>query len=205
MLAKDLSSPFRFCEIADELEGAGREREALVWLERGLRAFPPAADAQLRSRLIRAYLRDGQIDDALALAEQAFATEPRASTYRELRETASGLPDRGQRRSAALERLRAHDARPLGRYFVADRSEAVRAQLEEGEVEDAWTDAVEGGCGAQLWRRLADTRRDRHPDDSVGVYRRLLDGLLEHADVRAYREAVALLHEIRATLAAEGW
>ena len=205
VLAKDLSSPYRFCEIAEELEQAGREREALVWLERGLRAFPPAADERLRSRLIRAHVRDGQVEDAVALAERAFTAEPRASTYRELRETAAVLPDWAERRTAALQLLRdpAADARPLGRYFQRDRSEVVRAQIEEGELEAAWVDAVEGGCEARLWRQLADARREHHPDESIGVYRRLLDQVLEQADLRAYHEAVALLREIRRTLTAD--
>ena len=205
VLARDLSSPFRFCEIAKELEQAGREREALVWLEHGLRAFPPAADAQLRSRLISAYVRDGQVEEAVGLAERAFAAEPRASTYGELREAASGLPDWRERRAAALQRLRdpAGDGRPLSRYLAVDRSEVVRVLLEDGELEAAWADAIEGGCGIQLWRQLADARRERHPDQSIDVYRRLLDRALEQSDVRAYREAVALLREIRATLAAD--
>lgn len=202
VLAKDLSSPYRFCGIADELERAGREREALVWLERGLRSFPPAADERLRSQLIRAYVRDGQLEDAVALAEMAFAAEPRASTYHELREAASALPDWSERRMAALQLLRdpAADAPPLGRYFHRDRSEVVRAQLEEGEIEAAWADAVDGGCEVRLWLQLADARREQHPDESIGVYRRLLDRVLEQADVRAYREAVALLREIEKTL-----
>jgi uncharacterized Zn finger protein len=204
VLAKDLSSPYRFCEIADELEQAGREREALVWLERGLRSFPPAADARLRIRLIRAYLRDGQEEDAVALAERAFAAEPLASTYRELREAASGLPDWRERRSAALQRLRdpAGAGTPVSRYFVRDRSEVVRAELDEGDVEAAWADAVDGGCDLRLWRELADARREQHPDESIDVYRRLLSQILERADVRAYREAVALLREIQETFAA---
>jgi tetratricopeptide (TPR) repeat protein len=202
VLAKDLSTPYRFCEIAEELEQAGREREALVWLERGLHSFPPAADERLRSRLIRAYVRDGQAEDAVALAERAFTSEPRASTYLDLRETASGLPDWAERRSAALQRLRdpAAEAPPASRYFHRDRSEVVRAQLEEGDLEAAWADAVEGGCEIRLWRQLADARRERHPDESIGVYRRLLDKVLEQTDVRAYHEAVALLREIRKTL-----
>ena len=76
----------------------------------------------------------------------------------------------------------------------------VRAQLEEGEIEAAWADAVDGGCEVRLWRQSADARRERHPDESIGVYRRLLDQVLEQADVRAYREAVALLREIQKTL-----
>jgi uncharacterized Zn finger protein len=202
VLERDLSSSYRFCEIAEELEQAGREREALAWLERGLRAFPPAADERLRSRLIRAYVRDGQVDDAVALAERAFAAEPRSSTYRELRETASALPDWAERRAAALLLLRdpAAGGRPLGRYVAQDRSEVVRVQLEEGELEAAWADAVEGGCEVRVWRQLADARRERHPDESISVYRRLLDQNLEQADVRAYHEAVALLREIQKTL-----
>ena len=202
VLTKDLSSPYRFCEIAEELEQAGRERAALVWLERGLHAFPPAADARLRARLIHAYVRDGQVEDAVALAERAFAAEPRAATYRELRETASGLPDWPERRSGALQRLRdpAAGGRPLNRYFARDRSEVVRAQLEEGEIEAAWVDAVDGGCEVRLWRQLAHARREHHPDESIDVYRGLLDQVLEHADARAYQEAVTLLREIQKTL-----
>ncbi len=203
VLAKDLSSPYRFCKIAEELEQAGRQREALVWLERGMRAFPPAADAPLRARLIHAYLRDGQVEDAVSLAQRAFAAGPRASTYRELRETAAALPGWPERRTAALQLLRdpAAEGRPLDRYFLRDRSEVVRAEIEEGELEAAWADAVDGGCEVRLWRQLADARREAHPDESIGVYRRLLDQILERADVRAYHEAVALLREIRKTLA----
>ncbi len=93
VLVRDLSSPYQFCRIADELEGVGREREALAWLERGLASFPPAGDPQLRARTIRAYPRDGQVEDTVALAQRAFDAEPRAATYRELRTAASALAD----------------------------------------------------------------------------------------------------------------
>lgn len=199
VLAKDLSSPHRFCLIAEELECAGRERDALSWLERGVHAFAPVANAQLREQLTRAYVRDGQVEDAVALAGRAFAAEPRASTYGELRRAASGQPGWGKRRSAALARLR--DPTGPAAYLSRDRSDAVRAQLEEGEIEGAWADAVGGGCHPRLWHHLADARREGHPDDSIEVYRRLLDQVLEHATPTAYRDAVALLRAIRATLA----
>ena len=194
VMARDQSSPYQFCRIAEELERAAREREALAWLERGLQAFPPAADARLRSRLTAAYLRDGQRGDAIALAERAFANKPQASTYGELREAASGSPDWPERRQAALRQLRQS----------AHRDDAVAAQLDEGALDAAWADAVESGCRDDLWRRLADARRNTHPDESIAVYRGLIDRLLERSDVRAYREAVTLLGEIRAALAAAG-
>jgi tetratricopeptide (TPR) repeat protein len=204
VLARDLSSPFQFCRIADELEQAGREREALAWLERGLAAFPPVGDPRLRSRTIQAYLRDGQVEDALALAQRAFDAEPRAATYRELRTASDGLPDWPTRRAAALDRLRSLDQlpRPTAAFLPpAGRSEAVRAQLDEGDIEGAWRDAQEGDCSMDLWHQLAKQRRNDHPDDAVAVYRHLLDRALTRADVRAYQEAVELLQEVRETLA----
>jgi tetratricopeptide (TPR) repeat protein len=207
VLAHDLSSPYRFCRIADELEQAGREREALAWLERGLAAFPPAGDARLRSQTIRAYLRDGQIEDAVALAQRAFDGEPRAATYAELRDAAGQLPDWPTRRAAALDRLRGHadDCGSSPRFFPGlGRSEAVRAQLEEDELEGAWRDAQEGGCTDNLWRQLARQRRDSHPDDALAVYRRLIDHALTRSEVRAYKEVIELLREVDETLTPQG-
>jgi uncharacterized Zn finger protein len=197
VLAHDLSSPYHFCRIADELERAGREREALAWLERGTLAFPPAGDAQLRSRLVRAYLRDGQVEDAVQLTRRAFDAEPSSRTYAELRHASAGVDEEQSIRMEALERLR----RP---GQLGGRSEAVRAQLEEGAVDGAWRNACEGGCTSDLWRRLADARREEHPDDALGVYRRQLENALAQADDRSYRAVVDILSAIRDTLAPRG-
>lgn len=200
VLAHDLSSPYDFCKIADELEGASREREALAWLERGLAAFPPAGDRRLRGQAVRAYRRDGQVEDALALVERAFDADPSASTYGELREVASELPGWNGRRREALDRLRGLENTRRAFGMLGGRSDAVRAQLDEGDVGGAWLDAQEGGCTAGLWRELADARRASHPDEAVSVYRHQLAGALEHSAVGAYREAIELLCAIRDTL-----
>lgn len=196
VLARDLSSPYQFCRIADTLEQAGREREALVWLERGVAAFPPAGDAQLRSRAIRAYRRDGQDSDAVALASRAFDAEPSAHTYAELREATSGFREPRLRENALAQLRELTD--------VGGRSQAVRAQLDDGDIEAAWRDAEEGGCTPALWRTLADARRAGHPEDALGVYQRLLERALEHSHVGAYQEAIDLLHEIQMSLELAG-
>lgn len=195
VLARDRSSPFRFCMIADELEEGGREREALVWLERGLAAFPPAGDPQLRSRAVRAYLRDGQLEDAVALAQRAFDAEPSAGTYGELREATSGSRDAGAVLEAALDRLREMTG-------IGGRTHAVRAQLEDADVDGAWRDAQAGGCSWDLWRLLADARRGDHPDDALAVYRRLLERALEQSNIGAYEQAIDVLSQIRELLVA---
>ena len=100
-------------------------------------------------------------------------------------------------REAALDYLRSATG-------AGGRSNAVRAQLEDDDIEGAWRDAEEGGCSPDLWRRLADARRGDHPDDALAVYRRLLEHALEHSNAGAYEEAIDLLGAIRASLVPTG-
>jgi uncharacterized Zn finger protein len=146
---------------------------------------------------VRGYLRDGQIEDAVQLARRAFDAEPSSRTYAELRQATAHVADEQSIRREALERLR--QPGPLG-----GRSEAVRAQLDERDIDGAWRDACEGGCTWDLWRRLADARRDEHPDDALDVYRRHLARALEHADDRSYEAVVDVLVAIRDTLVSHG-
>lgn len=197
VLAQDLSSPRQFARIADALEEAGREREAVAWLERGNAVHLPAGDPTLRARIVAAYLRDGQVDDAVALAERAHAHAPSVTTYVELRAAAEAQGGWAGLRPSALERLR--DADRFG-----GRSAAVRAQLADGDLAGAWADAREGGCDDGAWLELADASRESQPDGAVGVYRRLVEDELEHAGDSHYKRVVDLLRRWRATLEQHG-
>ncbi len=197
VLARDLSSPRQFERIADELERAGREREALAWLERGNRVHAPAGEPQLRSRIVAAYLRDGQVDDAVDLAAQAHELTPSVRTYEELRAAAEALGDWPSRRPAALERLRTAER-------FGGRSAAVRAQLGEGDLDGAWADADDGGCDEGAWLELADSSREARPDDALRVYGSLVSEALEVADDRHYDRVVDLLGRWRDTLSRHG-
>ena len=193
VLAHDLSSPRQFERIADALERAGREREALAWLERGSKIHGPAGHPVLRARIVAAYLRDGQVDDAVALAVRAHTHAPSTTTYLELRTAAEALGDWPERRPGALERLRGADR-------FGGRSSAVRAQLAEGDLDGAWADANEAGCDDGTWLELADASRQNRPDDAGRVYRRLVDAALGRADDAGYQRVVDLLARWRATL-----
>src|SRR5207247_4316190 len=81
VMAHDLSSAHQFDRIATELEAARRERDGLTWLERGLAAIGPNTDTRLRNHLIDAYARDGQVEDAVALAERVFDSHATAGIY----------------------------------------------------------------------------------------------------------------------------
>jgi uncharacterized Zn finger protein len=198
VMSVDLRSAYGYHRIANVLEDAGRSREALTWLERGLARFGPNGDARLRQALIDAYLRDGLAHDAVELASRAFDDEPIADTYGVLRRTAGAVGTWELHRGAALQRLR---TRPGG-WDRGDRSEAVLAQLDEGALDAAWADAYEGGCRRNVWRRLADASRSTRPDDAVAVYRREVDALLEGGT--AYAKVVNVLRTWHATLAEAG-
>ena len=197
VLAHDLSFSRQFERIADVLEEAGREREALAWLERGNQVYSPPGEPTLRSRIIAAYLRDGQVEDAVELAAAAHESAATVRTYEELRTAAEALGDWPARRPAALERLR------TGARF-GGRTAAVRAQLGEGDLDGAWTDAGEGGCDESTWLELADASREARPDDAVRVYASLVNEALQVADDRHYDSVVDLLGRYRATLQLHG-
>src|SRR5207247_1545883 len=133
VMAHDLSSAHQFDRIATELEAAGRERDGLTWLERGLAAFGPNTDPRLRDHLIDAYLRDGQVEDAVALAERVFDSHATAGIYAVLKQTTLAAGAWDTRRPLALARLR---DRPGGHY-PQSANEAVTVQLEEGDLEGA--------------------------------------------------------------------
>ncbi len=190
VMARDLSLPYSFVQIAGVLDGAGREREAVGWLERGMREFPPdGRDERLRRALVDAYLRDGQVEDAIAVADAVFDAAPGAATYLELHHAAGGLPDWEARRARAFDVLRERGA-------GEGRGALVRILIGEGRVEDAWREAVAGGCAETLWLELADLRRTSHPDETLPVYLRHLDRALGFSDVRNYAEVVRLLERI---------
>lgn len=202
VLSRDLGYPQRFVLVADALEQAGREREAVAWLERGCAAFPPAGDAQLRSRLVRAYLRDGLADEALGLVERAFEAKPLAATYAELRAVAADRPGWPERRAAALDRMRNPRRGVPGQHW--ERGEVVEAQLAEGDIDGALADARAGGCGHRQWLQLAELLGPTRPDEAGAIYRSLVDQVLTRADVSAYRDAVRLLGALGAMLAVHG-
>ena len=158
VLAHDLSSPRQFERIADALE-ARRSGARSARLARTRKQDPRACRASgSAARIVAAYLRDGQVDDAVALAVRAHTHAPSTTTYLELRTAAEALGDWPERRHGALERLRGADR-------FGGRSSAVRAQLAEGDLDGAWADANEAGCDDGTWLELADASRQNRPDE----------------------------------------
>jgi uncharacterized Zn finger protein len=205
---RDLSSGYRFLQIAELCRSHEEHDAALEWAERGVEAFPDAPDPRLRSFLIDEYRRRERTAEALEQSLAAFTARPTLETYRELSTDATALGEWTKRREWALAVLGTPepDSAAIARHPSLrgrGRSELVRVFLWEGDVDSAWRTACEGGCSRDLWMELADRRRSEHPQDALGVYRRHVDDVIAGKNNRAYEEAVQLINETMRALFAE--
>lgn len=189
-MAGDLSSAWRYVQVADVLEQAGREREALEWLERG-RTTCGDDDGRLRERLTAAYMRDGREEEALELAWGYLRRRPSADAVAQLRGVCGddGWP---QHREAALATL----ARWPG--------ELVRAHVADGDAAAALAVAEANEIDADARRRLARALARVDIRAALGQYEALLEGALVATGRPAYRSVADLLREMHDAASAHG-
>lgn len=87
VIAKDLSSPSRYLQIARRYQNANQVQEAIAWAERGIQAFEGSyLTGQLGDFLIEAYEQTGRFEDAAAIVWQDFAHHPSLFYYQKLKQ-----------------------------------------------------------------------------------------------------------------------
>ena len=203
----DLTRPVCFLEIAQLYQEAGRDDEALVWAERGVRAFEKDPDMRLVDFLADAYHRKGAHEKALNLVWMSFTLNPGLARYQSLKSHARRSRSWAVWRDKAIALIREHlelkkvsrDRRkgPMRLYTRIDHSLLVQIYLEENDVDSAWNEARKGGCSESLWMQLALRREKSHPEDSLQVYRQQIGSVINRKNNDAYHEAVRLLGRIR--------
>jgi hypothetical protein len=186
---RDLSSGYRFLEIAELCRSHGEHDAALEWAERGMAVFDDAPDPRLPSFMIEEYRRRGRSADASEQSLAAFEDRPTLETYRDLAVDAQALGEWPGRRAQAIGLLKAPQPKlPGSKRHPSLRgrgwSELVRVLLWENDVDAAWDAARDGGCTSELWLQLADRRRATHPADALTVYRRHVEHIIGRKDKR---------------------
>lgn len=101
--AQRCSSSWSYLEMARRCAEHGRARQAIEWLERGVKAHPDAP--HLLAALADAYMREGFPEDALQLRWNAYLLQPFEETYLALRDAAQTLGCWEQWRERALQAL----------------------------------------------------------------------------------------------------
>ncbi len=195
--SRDLSRDHTYLEIAELYRQAGRRDEALGWAERGVRDFPDP-DPRLREFLAREYRERGRPEAAMEVMWEEFATRPHLANYRKLKSCTERLEDWAIWRGKALDRVREQTAALKGsRWFRADNSTLVGILLWERRYDEAWREAVEGGCSPGLWLKLAAAREGDRPEDAISVYRDRIEDLIDQKNKESYREARDLILKVR--------
>jgi uncharacterized Zn finger protein len=199
--SKDLSNSFAYLEIAQIYKQQGDDEKALEWAEEGAWVFPGGGHPDLRRFLADEYQDRGRHEEAMDLIWKEFAG--RLDGYQELKAHADRAGAWAIWRSKALDSVRKDIAREKKELpqsylsFPADHSKLVEILLWEGNVEDAWREAKEGGCSDWLWLDLAARREGDHPEDSISVYQERIEPLVNQTNNKAYRRAYELLLKVR--------
>ncbi len=197
LYAKDLdSSGATHLRIAEELDAAGREDEALAWGERGLRHIVSEAhvDGRLADYVCARYTQAGRMAETVAVRQDRFRAERSLVAYQQLRAVARAADCWESERQAALAVLREDARRERGGWYSGPV--LIDALLDDGDLDAAWREAS-GRADDRQWQWLADLSRETRPADALVVYLRLLEPLKEPTGDRVYERMAQLLRNAR--------
>jgi len=188
--SRDLTSPYRFLEIAERLKTADRSDEALEWAERGQAAFPARQDLRLVEFLCAEYQQRGRQADAVQLARDHFQNQPRLDAYKYLKNVAETSGDWPAERRQALQSL--NTPNQPGRQILL-----VDIHLWENDPAAALDAVRVGGCNPHQWLKLARACEQDHPQDAADIYRRRLDDIVNRKNNDAYDQGADIVNIVR--------
>ncbi len=201
--SRDLSSGYRYLEIAEIYAKAKQQDKALDWAERGLKACPERPDNRLRDFLVAAYLKRKRNDEALQLTWIQFEERPVLDHYIKLHDVAGKLGAWPVQRARALikvDEVIAREAATTSRWkpksSTPNYSLRMQIALWEDDLDAAWSAAHDGICDRSLLITLAGKLESARPGDAVIIYRRVVPPIVEQTNNTAYDEAIKLIRKI---------
>jgi uncharacterized Zn finger protein len=201
--AKDLSSAYRYLEIAKFCADHGRDKEALKWVSEGLWQFEDNPDPRLTRFAINLYQKTGQPEHAVKLGWQLFERRPDMDGYHLLKGLHStGLDDAVRDRAIAL--LENMIAGPKHHSIWGAPADLLIAILgAEGLAADAWRLVREHGCSQSRLKALAEASEEIEPQEALAAYAKMIEELVDAGGKHNYEEAFAMtgrMKTIRARL-----
>ncbi len=210
VMSRDLSSAYYYWKIAEVYREARQHDNALLWAEKGLKAFPDRTDARLREFAAEEYHRRRRHDDAMTLMWAEFAERPVLDSYKTLEQHAKKSGTWPEWRERALTEFRHRIAKAKenargqsrARWMPPDddHSSMVEIFLYEGSGEEAWREAQAGGCSDRLWLQLAASREKEYPEDAAPIYLKQAEGAIAATSNGRYEDSVSLLIKAAAAM-----
>jgi uncharacterized Zn finger protein len=210
VMSRDLSYAYSYLKIGEVYRNAHQHDQALLWAEKGLKAFPERTDGRLREFAAEEYHRRRRHEDAMKLMWAEFSERPDLETYRTLERHAKKTKAWPEWRERALTEIRQRIAkakeksrgqtRPHWMRPGDDHSQLVEIFLYEGDVDAAWREAQDGGCSDGLWLQLAEAREKDYPEDAAPIYLRQAEQAIVEVRNSRYDESVGLLVKAAAVM-----
>jgi uncharacterized Zn finger protein len=210
VMSRDLSHAYSYLRIAEVYREARQHDKALMWAERGLKAFPEHTDGRLREFAAEEYHRRRRHEDAMKLMWAEFSERPHVETYRTLERHAKKSGNWPEWRERALAEIRRriakakYESRGQARHRWMrpneDHSPLVEIYLYERDIEAAWREAQAGGCSDSLWLQLAAKREEEHPADAAPIYLKQAEAAVATTRNGRYEDSVGLLVKAAAVM-----
>jgi uncharacterized Zn finger protein len=183
--------------IVERLRAAGREEDAVAWIDRGVAAGRLDLHGRTDSfwlgydDVARTYRELGRIDDAFAVLRDHFARQPGLATYRTLLDHAVEEDRWDSERAWALEKGAELASEPFG-----SGAALIEIAIGEGDLDAAWAAATTHGAGHK-WQALANASVDARPVDAAELYRPSIEKDLVHPDSSLYPDIAKRLAVMR--------
>lgn len=195
VLRRDLSGPYQHLRVFESLREAGREREALAWVEQAAKRFP--GDSRLGAALAESLAEAGLHEEALEQAWQCFCTCPGEEAWWRLQRFA-GPQDWPAWRNRALEFVASTE-----RGVVHLRIELLRL---DGDIDAALQLARSQQVSFGVLLDLARHVRRSHPPEAGALYLRAARFIAERLRGPGdYKELAHCLKEAASRLPLEEW
>ena len=173
--------------IVDRLRAAGRDDEAVAWIDRAVAAGMISShgvgnEYWLSPDMVaETYKGLGRVDDALAVLREDFVRQPSVGHYRALVDFANDVDHVDSERIWAFDHARQLAA--TDRYAFG--TVLVQLYLSEGAIDDAWEAADRYGPGS-AWKELADRGAAARPIAAADLYRPGLENDLRYPNSPIY-------------------
>jgi uncharacterized Zn finger protein len=186
---KDLSSPWKYFELAEFCLGHKGANEALRWAEEGLWTFEDGpSDARLVLFAANLLMKASRRGEAEAVLKRAFERAPDFNVYLRWRE--AGGEAACDQALALVERLAtAQTGLSLG--HPADLG--VKILMHEKRFDMAWAMTRKYRVSRTVKEGLARESEAGHPREALEVYARRVDELANEGGNRAYEEAAGFI------------
>jgi uncharacterized Zn finger protein len=190
--ADNLRSGYDYLQLAELCENHRRRRQAIEWLERGIKAFPD--ETRLHEALATHYEREGFKEDALSVRRQAFERSPTAEHFLALRKAVPKKADW----PALRETLYAAMGQNKSSSYYSSADMKVRFMVLDGEVDRAHTLALKEGVSLDTWQKVFSGIEESAPADAARIARRLIERAFASAYISNYDAPVAWVKKMQA-------